>query len=180
MTSKITIQDLEKSIREVPDFPKKGIIFKDLTTAFKKPEMFKFMIDELYELYKNKGITKVIGVESRGFIIGAALAYKLNAGLVIIRKAGKLPAATYKETYALEYGEDTIEIHQDALDANDVVLLHDDLLATGGTASASLRLIDKFGVKEKYAAFLMELTFLDGRNILEKNCKDVFSLVHVK
>ena len=127
----MTAEEVKKEIRDVVDFPIKGIIFRDLTTAFKNPECMRFFENEMYELYKDKGITKVVGIESRGFIMAPVLANKIGAGFVPIRKKGKLPAETIDMSYAKEYGEDTIQIHKDALDADDVVLLHDDLLATG-------------------------------------------------
>ena len=159
----VTLSDVEKAIRNVPDFPKKGIQFKDITTALKNPEIFRFMADHLYDQYKDKGITKVVGIESRGFILGSILAYRLNAGFVLIRKPGKLPADTYTKSYSLEYGEDRLEIHKDALTENDVVLLHDDLLATGGSAGAAMDLINIFGVKKLMISFIIELNFLEGK-----------------
>jgi len=158
----ITLADVEMAIRTVPDFPKKGIQFKDITTALKNPEIFRFMADHLVEHYKDKGITKVVGIESRGFILGSILAYRLNAGFVPIRKPGKLPADTYTKAYSLEYGEDRLEIHKDALCENDVVLLHDDLLATGGSACAAMDLIHIFRVKKLMISFIIELSFLEG------------------
>jgi len=171
----ITLQDFAKSIRDVPDFPKPGILFKDITTALKDAEVLRFVVDNLYEQYKDKGITKVVGIESRGFIIGSILAYKLGAGFVLMRKPGKLPADTYQEEYALEYGTDTLEIHKDALSSDDVVLLHDDLLATGGSANAALNLIRKTGATNVLVDFLIELSFLNGRDKLE--AAEIFSLV---
>ena len=120
-------------LRCIPDFPQKGINFRDVTTLFKDAECMQIMLEELYELYKDKGVTKIVGIESRGFVMASALACKLDAGVVLCRKPGKLPAATVQESYAKEYGVDTIEIHKDSIDENDIVLLHDDLLATGGT-----------------------------------------------
>ena len=163
MTKAVTLQDLKGAIRDVPDFPQPGILFKDITTALKEPELFKYIVDVLYEEYKDKGITKVVGIESRGFIAGSVLAYRLGAGFVPIRKPGKLPAETYSTSYTLEYGEGKLEIHKDALEPGDVVLLHDDLLATGGSATASLDLIDKFGVESVMVSFIIELLFLEGR-----------------
>lgn len=157
------------SIRDIIDFPKEGILFKDITTMLKESEHLRTLVDSIYNLYKDKGITKIVGLESRGFIIGTALAYKLNAGFVPIRKPGKLPAATYSQKYTLEYGEDEIFIHQDALNENDVVLLHDDLLATGGTAAAAIKLLDKFNLENIYLNFLVELDALDGRKKLNTN-----------
>lgn len=148
----------------MPDFPKPGILFYDVTTLFKNPECLQSIIDELYEMYKDKGITKVVGIESRGFILGGALAARLGAGFVMARKPGKLPAETIEETYAKEYGTDTIQIHKDAIDENDVVLLHDDLLATGGTMAAAYRLVKKCGAKNIFVNFVIELKGLNGRN----------------
>lgn len=173
-----TINDVEKAIRNVPDFPKKGIQFKDITTALKKPEIFHFMAEHLHEQYKDKGVTKVVGIESRGFIMGSILAYKLNAGFVPIRKPGKLPADTYSKSYALEYGEDKLEIHRDALYENDVVLLHDDLLATGGSAGAAMDLIGLFKVKKLMISFIIELTFLEGRKKFPSGM-DLYSMITV-
>ena len=170
--------DLEKYIRSVPDFPKKGIIFKDITTLLMQPEAFKITLDKFYSLAKDKGITKVVGIESRGFIFGGALAEKLNAGFVPVRKPGKLPAPVFQETYELEYGTDTIEIHQDALNKDDIVLLHDDLLATGGTAEAACRLIRKFDAKIVQVSFLIELVFLNGTSKLKDY--EVVSLIKYK
>ena len=155
---------LKKNLREIPDFPKPGILFYDVTTLFKNPECLQSIIDELYEMYKDKGITKVVGIESRGFILGGALAARLGAGFVMARKPGKLPAETIEETYAKEYGTDTIQIHKDAIDENDVVLLHDDLLATGGTMAAAYRLVKKCGAKNIFVNFVIELKGLSGRN----------------
>lgn len=157
-------ETLKKNLREIPDFPKPGILFYDLTTLFKNPECLQSIIDELYEMYKDKGITKVVGIESRGFILGGALAARLGAGFVMARKPGKLPAETIEETYAKEYGTDTIQIHKDAIDENDVVLLHDDLLATGGTMAAAYRLVKKCGAKNISVNFVIELKGLNGRN----------------
>lgn len=171
--------DLEQviaSIRNIPDFPKKGVLFKDITTAMKDAEVLRFISDELYEYYKDKGITKVVGLESRGFMLGSILAYKLHAGFVLIRKAGKLPAATYRVDYELEYGVDSLEIHKDAIEKDDVVLLHDDLLATGGSANAALTLLDNFKPKAIYVSFLIELKDLKGRDRL-KGVQDVHSLI---
>ena len=153
-------ETLKKNLREIPDFPKPGILFYDVTTLFKNQECLQSIIDELYEMYKDKGITKVVGIESRGFILGGALAARLGAGFVMARKPGKLPAETIEETYAT----DTIQIHKDAIDENDVVLLHDDLLATGGTMAAAYRLVKKCGAKNIFVNFVIELKGLNGRN----------------
>lgn len=170
-------EEVKKEIRDVVDFPIKGIVFRDLTTAFKNPECMRFFENEMYELYKDKGITKVVGIESRGFIMAPVLATKIGAGFVPIRKKGKLPAETIDMSYAKEYGEDTIQIHKDALDTNDVVLLHDDLLATGGTMKAACDLVKKFGVKKIYVNFLVELDDLYGRDVFESGI-EINSLLH--
>ena len=154
---------LRQNLREIPDFPKPGILFYDVTTLFKNSECLSGLIDELYELYKDKGITKVVGIESRGFILGGALAARLGAGFIMARKPGKLPAEVIEETYDKEYGTDTIQLHKDAISEDDVVLLHDDLLATGGTMAATHRLVKKAGAKETYINFVIELKGLNGR-----------------
>jgi adenine phosphoribosyltransferase len=161
------IVDFKELIRTVPDFPKKGILFIDITTLVKDQKGIAGALEELYNLAKNKKITKVVGVESRGFILGGALAVKLGAGFVPIRKPGKLPAETISETYSLEYGTDTIEIHKDAIEPGDVVLLHDDLLATGGTMEAAVRLVEKLGATVAQISFLVELPLLHGREKLK-------------
>jgi len=171
------IYRLKSTIREIPDFPKKGILFKDLTTIFKSNILFSETLDALTRFYEAKNITKVVGIEARGFIMGSALAARLNAGFVPIRKPGKLPAETLKMKYALEYGYDEIAIHKDALTKDDVVLLHDDLLATGGTISAAIELIEHFSVKSIYVNFICELGFLNGRRRI-KPCIEVYSLVN--
>ena len=153
--------DLKKEIREIQDYPKEGINFKDLTTLVKNNEAFNYVLDEVVEYFQGKGINKVVGLEARGFIFGGAIAGRINAGFVPIRKKNKLPAAVISETYALEYGEDRIEMHVDALDESDVVLIHDDLLATGGTAKAALNMVKKCGVKKIYFSFVCDLEFID-------------------
>ncbi len=162
---------LLKNLRNVPDFPIPGIQFKDVSTLYKNPKCLKIMVNELYDIYKDKGITKVVGIESRGFVVGAALAVKLGAGFVMCRKPGKLPAETRKESYMKEYGKDTIEIHTDAIDEKDVVLLHDDLLATGGSMNAAYNLVKQFKPKKIYINFIIELTIegLNGRAIFDKD-----------
>lgn len=172
----MNLEQVIASIRNVPDFPKPGIMFKDITTAMKDAEVLKYISDELYEYYKDKGITKVVGVESRGFVLGSILAYKLGAGFVLLRKPGKLPSETYKVDYELEYGTDSLEIHKDAISDTDVVLLHDDLLATGGSAGAALKLIGKFNPASVYVSFLIELEFLNGRPRLE-GAEDIHALI---
>ena len=174
----MTAEEVKLQIRNIPDFPVKGIQFKDITTALQQPECLRWMRDEMVNLYKNKGITKIAGIESRGFIIAPAVAMELGVGFVPIRKPGKLPAETVEISYQKEYGVDTIQIHKDALSADDVVLLHDDLLATGGTMAAAIELVKKFGVKKVYVNFLIELDFLNGRELLEKGA-EVDSLIHM-
>lgn len=162
---------LMENLRCIPDFPKKGINFRDVTTLFKNPECLRNMVDELYEIYKDKGITKIVGIESRGFVIASALAVKLGAGIVLCRKPGKLPGETVSESFSKEYGEDTIEIHKDSIDNEDVVLLHDDLLATGGTMRAAYNLVKKFSPKNIYVNFIIEITDegLHGRDLFDKD-----------
>ena len=151
-------------IRSVPDFPKKGIMFRDITTLLKDKEGIKKCADSLYEFSKDMQIDKVVGIDSRGFIFGGTLAYMLDAGFVLVRKPGKLPAETLSQSYSLEYGEDTLEIHKDAIQPGERILLHDDLLATGGTAKAACDLIEKAGGKIIQLSFIIELSFLRGRD----------------
>ena len=157
------------NLREIPDLPIPGILFYDVTTLFKNAECLKEMLDTLYDMYKDKGITKVVGIESRGFILGAALAARLGAGFIMARKPGKLPAETIEETYAKEYGTDCIQLHKDALNENDIVLLHDDLLATGGTMAATYRLVQKCSIEKAYINFVIELEELNGRKAFPEN-----------
>ena len=159
----------------MPDFPKRGIVFRDITTLLKDKKAFRKSVDIFYLRYKNKNIQKVVSVESRGFIFGSALAYRLKAGFVPVRKPGKLPAKTLREEYKLEYGTDALEIHTDAIDRGDRVLLIDDLLATGGTIVAASRLVEKLGGKIISIAFLIELAFLNGRQKLK--AYDVSSII---
>ncbi len=177
MNVTISLETLKKSIRNIPDFPKKGIQFKDITTLLKDTKALKQTVDQITGYYKGKGITKIVGVESRGFIIGGALAHQLNVGFVPVRKPGKLPAEKYSKTYDLEYGTDTVEIHKDALESSDIVLLHDDLLATGGTTKAVVELLSNFNVRNIYINYLIELDFLEGRKNVGDNY-DIYSLVH--
>jgi adenine phosphoribosyltransferase len=162
-------QVLINNLRSIPDFPQKGINFRDVTTLYKSAECMQIMVDELYELYKDKGITKIVGIESRGFIMAAALAVKLGCGVVLARKPGKLPYTTIKESFSKEYGVDTIEMHIDSINENDVVLIHDDLLATGGTAKAAYKLVQHFHPKKTYINFIIEITDegLHGRDVFE-------------
>lgn len=172
----MTREELKAAIRNVPNFPIEGIQFKDITTAMAKPDTLRYMKDEVVSLYKGKGITKVVGIESRGFILGGAVAAELNAGFVLVRKPGKLPAETIEVSYSKEYGKDTIQMHKDALTPDDVVLLHDDLLATGGSMAAAIELVRKFGVKKIYVNFIIELDGLNGRKALQG--VEVESLIH--
>ena len=171
---------LLENLRCIPDFPKKGVNFRDVTTLFANPECLQIMEDELYDLYKDCGITKIVGIESRGFIMSSALAIRLNAGVVLCRKPGKLPCDTIQETYTKEYGTDTIEIHKDAITSDDIVLLHDDLLATGGTMRAAYDLVKKFNPKKIYVNFIIELTRerLHGRENFEPGT-EITSLLKV-
>ena len=161
-------QFLLENLRNVPNFPIPGIQFKDVSTLYKNPECLKELLDELVRIYADKGITKVVGIESRGFVMGAILAARLGCGFVMCRKPGKLPAETLKESYGKEYGTDIIEIHTDAIDTNDVVLIHDDLLATGGSMLAAYNLVSKFNPKDIFINCLIELKIegLEGRKYL--------------
>lgn len=161
-------ETLLRNLRNIPDFPIPGIQFKDVSTLYKDAECLKIMVDELYEKYKDKGITKVVGIESRGFVVGAALALRLGTGFVMCRKPGKLPGDTKKESYMKEYGEDTIEIHCGAITNDDTVLIHDDLLATGGSMKAAYNLVKQFNPRNIYIGFLIELRIegLHGRETL--------------
>ncbi len=168
-------EKLKESIRNIPDFPKKGILFKDITTLCKDAQCFQRTVDLLGHRYVGKDIDLVVGVEARGFIIGAALAYKLGAGVVLVRKPGKLPHKTHSATYSLEYGEDTLEIHQDAIEKGQRVVIADDLLATGGTAGAVADLVRDMGGEIVECAFIIELEELKGREKLGDS--PVFSLL---
>ena len=172
----VNCEPLKELIREVPDFPKKGILFYDITTLLKDKLGFATLIDALAEHYLNKDIDLVLGMEARGFIFGPALAYRLNAGFVPVRKPGKLPAATASLSYDLEYGSNTLEIHKDAIQSGQRVIIVDDLLATGGTAGATVQLAKSLGADVCGVGFVVELDFLNGREKL-KGC-DVFSLLH--
>ena len=176
----MTAEDVKKAIRNVPDFPIKGIQFKDITTALAKPECLKWMRDEIVSRYKNLGITKVVGIESRGFIVAPAVAIELGIGFVPIRKPNKLPAETVSVTYAKEYGEDTIQMHKDALSPDDVVLIHDDILATGGSMEAAINLVKKLGVKKIYVNCIIELEGLHGREYLEGKAENVDCLFGIE
>lgn len=169
------MEELKNIIRDIPDFPKKGIIFKDITTLLADAKSFQRMVDSIANRYVGQRIDKVVGVEARGFIIGAALAYKLNAGIVLVRKPGKLPAETFKKSYDLEYGTDTLEMHKDAITKGERILIADDLLATGGTMGAVVDLVDSMGGEIVECCFMAELEFLNGRKKLPEG--KVFSLL---
>lgn len=171
---------LLKNLRNIPDFPKPGIQFKDIASLFDKPECVSEMLDELVRLYKGKGITKVVGIESRGFIMGALLAHELNAGFIMCRKKGKLPGEVISHSYQKEYGEDFIEIQKGSITSDDIVLLHDDLLATGGSMRAAYDLVQTFRPRKIYVNFLIELLGegLHGRSIFEEGT-DLTSLLLV-
>jgi adenine phosphoribosyltransferase len=167
--------DIKNHIRNVKDFPKRGIMFRDITTLLKNPEAFNFTLEQLLDFTKELKIDKVVGIESRGFIFGALLAEKLNCGFIPVRKPGKLPAEKVSISYSLEYGEDKLEMHKDAINPGDKVLVHDDLLATGGTMNAVCQLIEKLGGKVVQISFIIELSFLKGRDKLKTY--DVRSIV---
>jgi adenine phosphoribosyltransferase len=167
---------LKSSIRDVPDWPKEGIIFKDITTLLRDPEAFELAVNALADRYQDRGIDYVASVEARGFILGGPVAYLLGAGFVPIRKPGKLPCATRREEYELEYGTDAVEVHADAFEAGDRVLVCDDLLATGGTALATAKLVEACGAAVEAFVFLVELDFLGGRDKLRDY--EVFSIIH--
>lgn len=165
----MTNDQLKAIIRDVPDFPTKGIIFRDLTTLIKNGDALREISSRLRELYAGKGVTKVVGIESRGFIEGSILAYELGAGFVPARKPGKLPSVTIKKSYAKEYGVDTIELHSDAIGEDDIVVIHDDLLATGGTMKACYELVKSMNPKKIYINFIVELSDLKGRDLFPAN-----------
>lgn len=178
---KVTLNNFDyvrSHVRQIPDFPKKGILFLDITTATKDPKAFKMSVDFLHDQFKDENLDYVAGVESRGFIYGAALAAALGIGFVPIRKPNKLPAETISETYDLEYGSDTIEMHKDALKEGDRVVVIDDLLATGGTAAAACNLVKKVKAEPVAAAFIIELDPLKGREKIEAQGVKVVSMLH--
>ncbi len=160
------MEELKNIIRDIPDFPKKGIIFKDITTLLADAKSYQRMVDLLAHRYVGQKIDKVVGVEARGFIIGAALAYKLGAGIVLVRKPGKLPSETFKKSYQLEYGTDTLEIHTDAIGKGERILIADDLLATGGTMAAVVDMVNSMGAELVECCFMAELEFLHGKEKL--------------
>ncbi|MBD3168964.1 MAG: adenine phosphoribosyltransferase [candidate division Zixibacteria bacterium] len=167
--------DLTGVIRSIPDFPKTGVVFRDITTLLQNPEAFRYAIDAIYDRLKTSGVTAIVGIESRGFIFGAPLAYMLDIPFIPVRKPGKLPFETVSATYELEYGTDSVEIHKDALSRDDKIAIVDDLLATGGTATATARLVESLGARVEIIAFIIELSFLRGRSKLEGY--NIFSLV---
>ncbi len=169
------MEELKSVIRDIPDFPKKGVVFKDITTLLSDPKSFHRMIDLIAHRYIGQKIDQIVGVEARGFILGAALAYKLGTGITLVRKPGKLPYKTRQKTYDLEYGTDTLEIHEDAFKPGDRILIADDLLATGGTVSAVLHLVEDLGAEVVECTFMAELEFLEGRKRLPQG--KVFSLL---
>jgi len=166
--------DLKETIRSIPDWPIKGVIFRDLTTLMQNPQAFQKSCNVLYERYKGMKIDKIVGIDARGFVFGAVLAYKLGIGFVPVRKKGKLPSKTIQETYSLEYGEDTLEIHEDAVKKDEKVVIVDDLIATGGTIGATVKLIKKLGADIIECAFVVELPDLKGRDQIQ-DCK-VFAI----
>jgi adenine phosphoribosyltransferase len=161
------MEDLKKKIRNVPDFPIKGVVFRDITTLTRDARAFKFVIDKLYDRYKDKKIKQIVGIESRGFIFGGALADRLECGFVPARKPGKLPAETIEESYALEYGIASLQLHIDAIKKGEKVVILDDLLATGGTLAATARLVERLGGKVEEIVVIVELSFLRGREKLK-------------
>lgn len=169
---------LKQNLRAIPDFPIKGINFWDITTLMKNPACMKEMVDSMYEIYKDKGITKVAGIESRGFFLAPALAMRLGVGFIPIRKHGKLPAETISHSYTKEYGIDTLEIHKDAISPDDIVLVHDDVLATGGSAKAAIELVKKSGADKVYANFIIELDAIHGRDAIPADVQ-VDSFLHL-
>ena len=176
----MTAEEVKRSIRNVPNYPKEGIQFKDITTALAKPECLRWMKDEIVKRYSGKGITQVVGIESRGFILAPAVAMEIGAGFVPIRKPGKLPAEKVEVSYNKEYGTDTIQIHKDALNENDVVLIHDDILATGGSMYAAIELVKKLGVKKIYVNCIIELEGLEGKKFLKEKGVDADCLFGIE
>ena len=170
------MEELKKYIREVPDFPKPGILYYDITTLLQDPHALRISVDQFVWMFSQKNVDKVVGMESRGFMFGPIVAYNLNAGFVPVRKPGKLPAKSRALSYDLEYGTDTLEIHEDAIEEGERVLIVDDLVATGGTAHATTQLVEAVGGKVIGLGFLLELTFLDPRSKL--NGYEVESLIH--
>lgn len=176
----MTSFDFESLILDIPDYPEPGVVFKDITPLLKDPDGFAAVVDALADHFADCGVTKVVGAEARGFMIGAPVAYRMQVGFVPARKPGKLPRETFSQSYELEYGSDALEVHTDALSSSDVVLMIDDLAATGGTAAATAQLIEQTGAKVVGFGFVLELEFLHPRDVLAKACDaEVFSLVSV-
>jgi adenine phosphoribosyltransferase len=170
------VSDIKKTIREIPDFPKPGVAFKDITTLFVNPLAFKSAMDRMVERYEGEKIDLVAGIDARGFSVASVLAYRLQLGLILVRKAGKLPGPVETEGYSLEYGDAAIEVHKDAVESGKRILIVDDLLATGGTAAAAGRIFERLGARIEGFGFLVELDFLKGREKLPPD--RVFSLIH--
>ena len=173
----MSAEALASVIRTIPDFPKPGVQFKDITPILMRPDLIRESVDALIAPFRDKQIDKVVGMESRGFILGAMIAHELDAGFVPVRKKGKLPYQTIAETYALEYGTDTLEMHVDAIKEGDRVLVHDDVIATGGTAAATCRLVERSGGQISGCAFLIDLTFLNGRKQLDGLCNHIHAVL---
>lgn len=173
--------DFESRIIDIPDYPEPGVVFKDITPLFDDAEALRAVVDEIASHFEGRGVTKVVGAEARGFLVGVPVAYRLGCGFVPARKPGKLPREVYSETYSLEYGTDELQIHRDALTAEDRVLVVDDLVATGGTAVATARLVEQSGASVEGFAFILELSFLGPRDVIARECpeQEVFSLVKV-
>ena len=169
--------DLKKYIRSIPDYPKKGILFRDITTLIKDNSAFRYSIDEIVNLIKNQDFNKIVAVESRGFIFASPVAYELSKSLILVRKKNKLPADTYSQEFELEYGKSTIEIHKDSIEKNEKVIIVDDLIATGGTAKAAAKLVEKSGGKIESFIFIINLFDLGGKNLLEKESYKTLSLI---
>ena len=169
------IDDLKQTIRQVPDFPKPGINFYDVATLFRNGEAFRVVVDRMVERFEGEGVDALVGIEARGFVLAAAMAYRLGCGLVLVRKQGKLPGETEGETYSLEYGEARIEVQREAVAPGQRIVVVDDLLATGGTAAAAARLVERLGGQVHAFAFMVELAFLGGRELLDG--RDVFDLI---
>ncbi len=174
--------DYESRIASIPDYPEKGVIFKDITPLLADPDSLVNLVDDIADHFLGRGITKVVGAEARGFLVGAPVAYKLGAGFVPARKPGKLPREVYSQPYLLEYGTDELQIHKDALKPDDVALIVDDLVATGGTAAATAKLVEQSGARIEGFSFILELTFLNPREVIARDYpeQEVYTLIHVK
>lgn len=174
--------DYESRIASIPDYPEKGVIFKDITPLLADPDGLVNLVDDIADHFLGRGITKVVGAEARGFLVGAPVAYKLGAGFVPARKPGKLPREVYSQSYSLEYGTDELQIHKDALKPDDVALIVDDLVATGGTAAATAKLVEQSGARIEGFSFILELTFLNPREVIARDYpeQEVYTLIPVK